>query len=156
MTVPPVIPISPGQVACRKGDHQEGNDPRMAGLCVRCGKPLVERDKRLEDLLLREAVESAARRYGTDSAEFVAAVQRRLETGQELYGNSSLYKTVEELCRELREEAQDIGAWGAILAQKIMGHDDEFDSDDDRTWHLLEALIHAVAADWHLRRLAEA
>ena len=87
MTVPPVIPISPGQVACRKGDHQEGNDPRMAGRCIRCGKELPpetgpRRDPKFECEITRYLLSG----MNVDPDPLNAYAGRRADDGKAAYG----------------------------------------------------------------------
>jgi hypothetical protein len=130
-------------------DHAPHDDPRFPNSCRKCGRLLTRRDRQYEDAFLQAAADMAATQFGTQTQEFVASVQRRLEVGQERYGDRSLKRPLAELRRELLEECWDIGAWGALAAQRQpLG---EFE-DDDAAWHLHQAVVHAAAADWHLRR----
>jgi hypothetical protein len=48
---------------------------------------------------------------------FTDAVLQRLGIGQQLYGERSLGRPLDELLHEIREETLDIGAWSLVALQ---------------------------------------
>lgn len=41
------VQLSPGQAACARGEHEEATDPRRAGRCIRCDRPITDRQELL-------------------------------------------------------------------------------------------------------------
>lgn len=58
-----------------------------------------------------------ARAAGTQHPEFVVQATRRLDLGQELYGDEWEGRSIESFLEELLEEAADLGAWAALAIQ---------------------------------------
>lgn len=144
-----VCTASPRGCAC-----EEGNDPRHAGSCFRCGKPIGGafrgvRDLKYERDFLLEAERIAERRFGLPIGGFQTAVERRLEMGEELYPGRHASLDAQERAEHVSEEAQDAGAYAVLDAQIRLNAD----LDDSAAWHLHEIAVHAAAIDHHARQL---
>lgn len=131
---------------------RESMDPRHAGHCA-CGRAMATspspRTVDYEDAFLNEAAKVAAQRFGIATDGFVLAVKRRLELGQERYGDRFFSLSQEQRAQENLEEAWDNGAYSVLDAQARLADG----LDDSDAWHLFEIACHAAAIDYHARVL---
>lgn len=94
-----------------------------------------------------------AERMVDAGAGWVRRVLDRLNLGDDLYGDQWAGRPVDDLIQEIREEAEDIGAWAVLAAQRIRDHDQ---LDPVTKAQVLDWITHAAAcgaqADELLRR----
>lgn len=134
---------------------RESTNPRRAGTCVRCTKPMPPprppaRDEHLEDEFLALVVELAERKEGVRCDSFIRRVKDRLSLGDRTYGDGFLTR---DNIRELAEEPPDIPGYGVLELRKLQVAG--VDGDDYAADHadLLAAAVHAALADWYVQRL---
>ena len=140
MTCPAFLPSpNPRTSSCRRCGHAESTHPST----------LPARDIAYEARFLDEAAKQAERRFGLPTEGFPIGVGRRLDLGQDRYGNSFMLKPAAESALEILEEGWDAGAYSVLEAQKRMVDG----SDDAAAWHLFEIAVHAAAIDSHARSL---
>jgi hypothetical protein len=88
--------------------------PRRDAAGARPG--IASRDRRLE---LAELVRVE---IALGAAGYADPVLERLEVGEELYGPEWASRSWHDLCREMAEEAADIGSWGVLALQAPPPH----------------------------------
>ena len=96
-----------------EGPCAEGSDPRKAGVCFKCAKPIVSlppiRDQIWEQQRLAEAVELSERVFGRRAPFFAREVAQRLAKGAEEYGERNHLN--HDCYAEAMEEPGDVAAW---------------------------------------------
>jgi hypothetical protein len=112
----------------------------------------LQRDLRYEAQFLNEVAKACAARYGLPVDGFVAAVQARLETGQELYGLAFFGMSAAMRAQQPLEEGWDAAAYAVLDAQVSLNDPYAEDADAD-AWHLFEIAVHGAAIDHHARQL---
>ena len=111
------------------------------------------RSRDFECRLLAETVRRAGVEYGIHCPAYPAAVARRLELGAERYGDAAfLGHGIEHLVDELLEEPADIAGWSLLTLHALGARA----ADPSIREPLLEAMVHAAAADFYARQARRA
>ena len=96
------------------GRCEEGNDPRNAGRCFRCGMPVVRVDRDRDIAVERELTREAAKRVAADPEPLVLFAEARSDKGPVRDFPTRDFE------REVREELADARnylVWGIYQAQ---------------------------------------
>lgn len=104
------------------------------------------RDPELEraflEAALREARPNVRAGGRAEPGDFLARVRARLEKGAREYGEAGfLYRPLEDLLGELREEGEDAAGWPVLILQRLLV--DDIDPDLARE---LVAILRSAAA----------
>ena len=137
--------------------HSESDNPRMKGVCNKCGRvlpPTPERDREFELETLDLAVELCERVHSVTPRPFVRTVFARLVKGGADYAGSWSSRPERELLQEASEEPADAVAWVLLYMQRLRAELPE-ESHADALMIALDAMAYCAAADDALRRLGQ-
>lgn len=109
-------------------DHKPSNDPRLHGLCVKCGRPIPKavdptsaidpaRDTAFEADFLADALTMAARVAGIPNMAYATRVNHRLEIGRQRYGDGDFLS--KDNLVEVMEETPDLAAYAMLELQRL-------------------------------------
>lgn len=104
---------------------------------------------------MTELLTSASRPLGRRAEPFVCHASRRLDEGEATHGEKWRSQSVAELLAELREEAADIGGWGALTLERLK--DAGLSEPQTAAIHaaVLAAIGHGARAHMELRAASE-
>jgi hypothetical protein len=130
-------------------DHVESPNPRLAGTCVKCSRPLPKpaRDLHYERIWFEQLADAAERQFGVNIGAYIPAVRERLRIGAERYGDDDFLG--KKVIEQLLEETPDVAAYCLLEIQKMLLRNED---DEGKMFHLFECAKHAAAADWHARQ----
>lgn len=106
----------------------EGGDPRHAGRCYRCDKP-VAREPKLDPrtapdpVFIRQFLRGAERVAGLDLG-WSDDVFDRIQALNAVHGERYRTYSLRQMLREISEEDQDLGGWPVLAALVVNGMDD--------------------------------